>query len=132
MTKKTEITGSILTSTDHSPNIRNYAHAIHARVTLEIGHGEVGPCSVPAGENILDLDRAGVQHRGEDLECQIAAIAGDLGGVVDEILGDVGVFRFLNLLLEVEEVAEDGDCLELLPLASVGLGALWTYGKFRD
>ena len=81
--------------------------------------------TVPAREDVLDLDRAGVKHWDEELDGHISAVAGDLGGVVDEVPGNVGVLGFQDFLLEVEKIAELLDGLELFPLASVGLGGVY-------
>jgi len=48
-----------------------------------------------------------------------------LRGVVDEIGGNVSVLSSLDLLLDVEKLAVLGDCIELLSLGSIRLGAFW-------
>ena len=108
---------------DHPPNVRNDANAQDLGNALEVGDTEGLAVGVLAHESPLDFDRAGVQERGDGLDGQFATIAGDLGSVVDEVGGDVGVFRFGNLLLEVEEVAEVGQGRELLTLGRVPFGA---------
>lgn len=50
------------------------------------------------------------------------AVARDLGGVVDEVLGDVGVVALRNVVLDEDEVGEGVEDGGLLVLRSVGLG----------
>ena len=108
---------------DHSPDIGNDAESEVLGVALEISQSERLVIGIAADEDALDVDGAGVQPGFEGSNGQSAAVTGDFRGVVDEVGGNVGVFRLVDGLLEVQEIGKVGHGRELLAMGSVGFGA---------
>lgn len=84
-----------------------------------------GAIGIAAGEDALDLRGAALEHGALGGDGDGGAVAADLGRVVDEVLGGVGVVALVEVVLDEDfggEVGEDG---ELFVLGGEGLGGWW-------
>ena len=77
---------------------------------------------VLAGKDPLELCAATLEHRTLSCDGYRGAVSADLGGVVDEVLGSVGVVAFVEVVLDEYFVGELGENGELFLLGAIGLG----------
>ena len=108
---------------DHSPDIGNDAESEVLGVSLEISQSERLVGRVAAEPGALEVECGGGEARFWGSNGQSAAVTGDFRGVVDEVGGNVGVFRLVDGLLEVQQIGKVGHGRELLTMGSVGFGA---------
>ena len=75
-----------------------------------------------AGEDPLELGGAALEHWTLSCNGYRGAVSADLGCVVDEVLGRVGVVTCLEVVLDEDFVGEIGEDGELFVLVGMGLG----------
>lgn len=75
-----------------------------------------------AGKDPLELCGAPLEHGTLSCDGYRGAVVADLGCVVDEVLGRVGVVAFLEVVLDEDVVGEVGENGELFALGGPGLG----------
>ena len=75
-----------------------------------------------AGEDPLELGAAALEHWTLSCDGYRSAVSADLGCVVDEVLGRVGVVTCLEVVLDEDFVGEVGEDGELFVLGGMGLG----------
>ena len=66
------------------------------------------PPSILARKDALELHRAARKHGTLDGDCEGGAVPADLGGVVDEVLGGVGVVARVDVVGYEDVVGEVG------------------------
>lgn len=106
----------------HSPNTRNNTNAQLRVDSLEVDSPPAGAIRILACEDALQLYFAPSEHGSLDGDGQGGAIAGDLGRVVDEVLGGVGVIACGDVVLDEDFVGEGREDAELFLLGGVRLG----------
>ena len=77
-----------------------------------------------ADKDPLQLHSAAYKHRPLGGDGKSSAVARDLGRVVDEVLGGVGVVAVGDVVLNEDFVGENGQGFKLLVLGGVGLGGV--------
>ena len=75
-----------------------------------------------AGKDPLDLCGATLEHGTLSGDGYRGAVSADLGRVVDEVLGGVGVVTSLEVMLDEDLVGEVGENGELFLLGGIGFG----------
>lgn len=105
-----------------SPDTRNSTDSQHRVDALEMDSPPAGAISILACEDALQLYFAALEHRSLNGDGEGSAIASDLGGVVDEVLGGVGVVACGDVVLYEDFVGEGCEDVELFRLGGVRLG----------
>ena len=76
---------------------------------------------VRAGKDPLELCAATLEHGTLSCDGYRGAVSADLGRVVDEVLGSVGVVALIEVVLNEDFIGEVGENGELFLLGGIGL-----------